>query len=113
MSYKFISKSGKGSTSIADIYSNSADAAIVFSLSLTNNRANPITVSLKLFSESTGLTSNIIGVDTSLDVGETINPIGGVQKIALNNKDKIQIICSEYEGVDYVLSSIEFSDYIW
>lgn len=113
MSKQFVTKSGIGSTSTSEMYKCGGDNAVVFGLSLANNQSSQISISVTLFSDSNGTTIDVIAPNTLLDAKETLVPIGGIQKFVMNENDKLQVSCSTSNGVDFIVSAMEFTDYIW
>jgi len=112
MSYNFINKAVTIGTTLADIYTCGGDSGVLFGLSLANNLSTAITVTITLYSNTGSTTTDIVAPNTVIDVGETLIPIGGVQKMVFNKDDKLQVECSDADGVDVIASVIEFNDYI-
>lgn len=111
MSYNLVTKSLTVSNSLTEVYKCGGDNAIVIGLSLTNNLVSDITVNVTLYSDSGGTTTDIIAPNTIIEPGETIIPIGGVQKMVLATNDKIQAQCGTNVGLDVICSAMELNDY--
>lgn len=111
MSRELINKSATVGTTIVELYKCPADAGIVFGVSLSNNTSGLISVTMTLYSDSGGNTTDIIAPNTVLDGNESLVPIGGIQKLVLNKNDKINVSCSIASGLDVVLSALQLNDY--
>ena len=111
MPYSLKTETVTVSTSNTDVYTCGGDNAIVIGLSLTNNGASDIEVNLTFYSDSGGTTIDIVAPETVIEPGETIVPVGGIQKMVMNKDDIIKCICDTANGVDVILSAMELTDY--
>lgn len=111
MPYELKTKTLTVSTVDTELYKCGGDNSIVFGLSLTNNLASDITINITFYSDSGGNTTDIVAPNTVLSVGETLVPIGGVQKIVMKSNDKIMVRCSSSNGMDAICSAMELTDY--
>ena len=112
MSYKIINKTATVGTTTVDVYTNTADACILVGLSLSNNTTGNVFVTVELYSSNSSTSFDIIAPDSLIVVGETLNPIGEVQKIVLNKNDILKVTCSVASGVDVIASAMELNDYL-
>lgn len=112
MSYQLKTSSLVVGTSVLDLYTCGGDNAVVFGLSLTSNQASDITINVSLYSDSEGTTVDIVSPDTILEPGETLVPIGGIQKLVMKTDDIIKVSCSVSSGLDAICSAMELNDYV-
>lgn len=110
MLYNFRNESHTVGTSEVSVYTcpSGVSSAIVFGLSVANILATDVTVDITVYDDSATTTSNLVADDTSIVVGESIVPVGGVQKLVLEPNDIIKITCDTLVGVDVIVSIIEF-----
>ena len=111
MPYQLVTKTLTVSTSNVELYKCGGDNAIVFGLSLTNNLASDVIINITMYSDSGGNTTDIVAPNTVLSVGETLVPIGGIQKVVMKKNDKIMVICGTASGLDAICSVMELTDY--
>lgn len=111
MPYTFKNESHTVGTTITSVYTCPAtsSSSIVFGLSVANILVTDVTVDIVIYNDSEATTSSLIGNATPIVAGESITPIGGVQKIILEPNDIIKVTCSDLVGVDVVVSVIEFN----
>ena len=112
MPYNIVSKTATVGTSTTDVYTNLSDASIIVGLSASNNLVGIITISIELYTDSSSTSFDIIAPNTILVEGETLTPIGGLQKVSMNTNDIIKITCSDIDGVDVIISAMELNDYV-
>ncbi len=86
-------------------------SAVVFGMTVANieSSAIPITVEGRFEDLSKATYTHIIAPDTPIEVGASLVPAGGIQKIVLEPGDKIQIACSDANGADAMVSVLEIS----
>lgn len=111
MAYSLKTETVTVSTSNTDVYTCGGDNAIVIGLSLTNNTASDVEVNVTFYSDSGANTVDIVAPDTVIEPGETIVPIGGIQKMVMSKDDIIKVICDTANGVDVIVSAMELNDY--
>jgi hypothetical protein len=114
MSIEFKNKTTQGiGTGFTDVYTcpGSAKSAIVFGMTIANVESTsiPITVEARIEDLSSTTYTHIVAPDTPIEVGASLVPAGGIQKIVLEPGDKIQVSCSETSGADVVISALELS----
>ncbi len=114
MSIEFKNKATQGvGTGFTEVYAcpGSVKSAVVFGMTVANveSGAIPITVEGRIEDLSATTYTHIIAPDTPIEVGASLVPAGGIQKIVLEPGDKIQVACSDALGADVMVSALEIS----
>lgn len=110
MSYNFRNESHTVGTSEVSVYTcpSGVSSGLVFGLSVANILATDVTVDITVYDDSEATTSNLVAADTTIVAGESLVPVGGVQKLVLEPSDIIKVTCDTLVGVDVIVSVIEF-----
>lgn len=87
----------------------SVNSAVVFGITLANKLSTPITVEARMEDLSETEYVHFVAPDTPIEVGSSLVPAGGVQKIVLEPGDKLQVSSSDASSVDAVVSILELS----
>ena len=84
--------------------------ATVIGLSISNKLATSITVNMRMRdNDDAGTYVNCIGTDTPIDPGAAMVPLGGEQKLVLEENDSIEFMSSDADSVDVLLSILQQS----
>ncbi len=84
--------------------------ATIIGLSLSNKLATSITVQMRMRDNSNaGAYVNCIGVDTPIEPGGAMAPVGGDQKLVLEENDSIEVYSSDASSLDVLMSVLEQS----
>lgn len=95
-------------TTVVDVYTSTVPAVTVIGATLSNTTASNITVSLLLEDVSSGTLAYIVK-DALIPPGANVVPIGGEQKVVLENGDIIKAQSSAATSADVVISVLEIS----
>lgn len=93
---------------LTDVYVSSVAAVTVIGATISNTTASNITVSLLLEDSSSGTLAYIVK-DALIPPGANIVPIGGEQKVVLENGDIIKAQSSSTPSADVIISVLEIS----
>jgi len=112
MATNFTNKSVTAGTTFTDVYTCPGNAkAVVFGMSISNinSGGNSITVEVRVEDVSASEFPHTISPGTPIDSGSTLIAAGGVQKIVLEEGDKLQVSCSDADSADVFVSVLEIS----
>jgi len=114
MSIEFKNKTTQGiGTGFTEVYAcpGSVNSSVIFGMTIANVESTsiPITVEVRIEDLSATTYTHIVAPDTPIEVGASLVPAGGVQKIVLEPGDKIQVACSDASGADVFISALELS----
>lgn len=84
--------------------------ATAIGLSMSNKLATSITVQLRVKdSDDAGSYVHAIGVNTPIEPGGALVPLGGDQKLVLEQSDSIEALSSDADSLDVLMSILEQS----
>jgi hypothetical protein len=84
--------------------------ATVIGASFANKLGSGITINARMRdNDDAGAFVALIGTDTPVDPGGALAPWGGDQKLVLEENDRIDVMCSDPNGLDVVISVLEQS----
>ena len=114
MSIEFKNKTTQGiGTGFTQVYAcpGGVSSAVVFGMTVANVEPSsiPITVEGRIEDLSATTYTHFIAPGTPIEVGASLVPAGGIQKIVLEPGDKIQVACSDASGADVTISALELS----
>jgi len=114
MSIDFKNKTTQGvGTGFTDVYvcPGNIKSSVIFGMTIANVESSsiPITVEARIEDLSATTYTHIVAPDTPIEVGASLVPAGGIQKIVLEPGDKIQVACSDASGADVTISALELS----
>jgi hypothetical protein len=112
MATNFTNNSITAGTTFTDVYTCPGNAkAVIFGMSISNinSGGNSITIEVRVEDISASNFIHTISPGTPIDNGSTLVVAGGVQKIVLEEGDKIQVSCSDANSADVFISVLEIS----
>lgn len=88
-----------------------AKSAVVFGMTISNkfSALAQITAEARVMDLSTGDFSHFVAPGTPIEIGASLVPVGGVQKIVLEPGDRIEVSASDADSADVVVSVLELS----
>ena len=114
MSIQFKNQATQGiDTGFTTVYTcpGGVQSSVVFGMTIANVESTsiPITVEARIEDLSATSYTHIVAPGTPIEVGASLVPIGGIQKVVLEPGDKIQVACSDTDGADVVVSALEIT----
>jgi hypothetical protein len=114
MSIEFKNKTTQGiGTGFTDVYvcPGTAKSAVIFGMTISNVNSSNYSIEVESRIEDLSATTytHIIAPATPIDVGSSLVPAGGIQKIVLETGDKLQVSCNLANSADVMVSVLEIS----
>lgn len=96
-------------TSWVTVYTAGAGVtATVIGLSMSNKLATSISVQARMRDNSdAGAYVMAIGVDSPIEPGAALVPLGGDQKLVLEENDSLEVLSSDVDSLDVLMSLLE------
>lgn len=99
-----------GTTWVTVYTAGAGITATAIGLSLSNKLATSINVQMRLRDNSdAGAYVMAIGVDSPIEPGAALVPLGGDQKLVLEENDSLEVLSSDANSLDVLMSILEQS----